>query len=356
MKTVLASLTGLLLSAPLGAQTGDAGGLFTIEFRKVADGIYLAYRPDVLRFWVEGNSTILINDRDVVVVDGSGTRETAVKVIAEIKRLTPKPVRYLVNTHGHGDHTLGNQEYVRVYPGVEIVAHPETREYLTGTGISYVAAIAKSTESRKANFREEIARVEKEARPGREAILANLHQYLEHDLDIRQTVYRRVTVTPPTLLVDHELVLKRGARTIEIRFIGKGDTPGDLIVNLPVERIVITGDMVVHPVPYGYSADPLAWRATLDRLAAIDFDRMIPGHGEVREGKAYLHQLTGTMDTLVAAVKRGVAAGKRDSTIRAELDAVALGRPYAGTNPVYQYYFEQYFLDPMVGTLFKQEK
>src|SRR5262249_30866372 len=133
--------------------------------------------------------------------------------------------------------------------------------------------------------------------------------------------------------------------------LGAGDTPGDLVVYLPAERIVLTGDMGVHPIPYGFSEDPLAWRATLDRLAALDFDRLIPGHGEVRQGKAYLAQLGATMDTLIAAGKGGAAAGKDAAAIRAEMDPLALGRPYAGTNPVYQYYFEQYFLDPMVTTL-----
>ena len=177
---------------------------------------------------------------------GSGSRESARNVIAEIRRITPKPVRYLINTHGRGDHTLGDQEYVAAFPGVEIIDHPETHAYLTGSGISDAADIAKSTESRKAAGRQEIER----------------------------------------------------------------------------------------------------------RVAELDFDVVVPGHGDVRRGKDYLRRFAGLMDTVAAAVRRGLAGGLDAAAIRRWLDAGALGAPYAQGNPVYQYYFEQYFLDPHVDRVF----
>lgn len=343
-------LTILLATLPAGAgsarEAPDDQGLFTIDFQKIADDVYVASRPEPLRFMVEGNVTIIVNDRDVVVVDASGTPETARKVIAGIRKLSSRPVRYLVNTHAHGDHTVGNQEYLRAFPGVEIVGHPETLAYLTGRGIGYVAEIAASTESRKADGRKEIARVLAEGRPGADRIVANLRQYYEHDIDLRQASYRATTIAPPTLLVEDQLTLRRGERTIEIRFLGQGDTRGDLVVYLPRERIVVTGDLVVHPVPYGFSRQPLRWRETLGRLSALPIDILVPGHGDVQHGPGYLRQVMDLLDTTATAVRDGRRRGQGAVEIRASLDAGRLGAPFAGGNPVFQYFFEQYFLDP----------
>jgi glyoxylase-like metal-dependent hydrolase (beta-lactamase superfamily II) len=348
-RMLLAILTATLVArAGLAGEAPDDQGLFTIDFQKIADDVYVASRPEPLRFMVEGNVTIIVNDRDVVVVDASGTPETARKVIAGIRKLSSRPVRYLVNTHGHGDHTVGNQEYLRAFPGVEIVGHPETLAYLTGRGIGYVAEIAASTESRKADGQKEIARVLAERRPGADRIVANLRQYYEHDIDLRQAAYREVTITPPTLIVEDALTLRRGERTIEVRFLGQGDTRGDLVVLLPRERILVTGDLVVHPVPYGFSRQPLEWRQTLERLAALPFDVLVPGHGDVQHGSGYLRQLMALLDTTAGAVREGREHGRTAAEVRAGLDAAALGAAFAGGNPVFQYFFEQYFLDPNV--------
>jgi glyoxylase-like metal-dependent hydrolase (beta-lactamase superfamily II) len=70
----------------------------------------------------------------------------------------------------------------------------------------------------------------------------------------------------PTLTLADRLVLHRGDRTIDIRHLGRGDTPEDLIVFLPQDRVVVTGDMVVAPVPYGFSSQPREWAAALEKL------------------------------------------------------------------------------------------
>ncbi len=128
-----------------------------LDFMQISDDVHVAFRPDPLRYWVEGNVTIILNEKDVVVVDGSGSNRSARQVINYISSLTDNPVTVLINTHGHGDHTVGNSEYVRTFPGIEIISRQETYDYLTGSGIGYVADIAKSVESRKEAGEEEIS-------------------------------------------------------------------------------------------------------------------------------------------------------------------------------------------------------
>lgn len=74
-------------------------------------------------------------------------------------------------------------------------------------------------------------------------------------------------------------------------FLGKGDTPHDVIVYLPQDKVVCSGDMVVHPIPYGFSDEPGEWLKTLGKLSELDFDLLIPGNGDVQNDKPYLRRL-----------------------------------------------------------------
>ncbi len=127
----------LLSSGLLCNAQSKNSNLYDFVIRKVKENIYVASRPEPLRYFVEGNVTIIINEQDVVVVDAGGSPLSARHIIREIKKLTPKPVSYVINTHDHVDHTLGNQEFVKAFPGVEIISHAKTRENLDTDGRKY---------------------------------------------------------------------------------------------------------------------------------------------------------------------------------------------------------------------------
>jgi cyclase len=347
-----------LLLAVTTASYGQGGspGPLEIRFKKLREDIYLAYRPETLRYWVEGNVVIIVNDSDVVVVDASGTPRSAQTVIAEIRRLTNKPVRYLINTHGHGDHTVGNQEYVKAFPGVEIVAHEKTAEYVSGPGYQYVDDIARSTESRKKEGEAEIARLQALGRPADRPVIENLAQYYRRDINVRQAEYRKVKRTPPTVTVAGVMRLHRGNRIIEVLHLGAGDTPGDLIVYLPRERLVCTGDMVTEPVPFGFSRFPLEWKETLGRLAQLDFDTLVPGHGEVQQGKDYVRSLMALLQSVQEQVRAGAAAGLGLEAVRGKVDLSEFVRRFAGDDAVNRYYFHEYFTVPNVERTFNALK
>lgn len=320
-----------------------------LEFQEVVPGIHVAIRPEPLRYLVEGNVTIVLNDDDAVVVDGSGSPIAARRVIRYIRSLTENPVSVLINTHGHGDHTLGNEAYVEAYPGVEIVAHSETRAYLTGQGIGYVADIAASTQSRKEAGFAEIERLRAEGAPGHEAVIANLERYYTHDIDVRQAEYRKTIVTPPTMTVADALTLYRKNRTIQVLHLGAGDTAGDLIVYLPDDGVVASGDMVVAPFPYGFSRHPLEWRRTLERLDSLSFGILVPGHGAVQRGHDYLREVHALLTSVQEQLSAAIAAGlDRDAAI-ASVDLSAFKDRMAADDPVVRYYFDEYFMKPNVA-------
>jgi glyoxylase-like metal-dependent hydrolase (beta-lactamase superfamily II) len=338
----------LALAVAHSAATQPISDPRDLEFTRVTEDIHVAFRPDPLRYWVEGNVTLIFNENDVVVVDGSGSNRSAKQVIDYIESLTDKPVTVLINTHGHGDHTIGNSVYAERYPGVEIVSRPETYKYLTGRGIGYVAQIAESIESRRVDGAEEIRRLMASGGTGVEDVVANLREYYDHDIFIRQEAYQNAQIAPPTMTIGDRLTLRRENRTIDVRYLGPGDTHGDLIVYLPDDKVVVTGDMVVHPFPYGFSRHALEWVNTLDSLALLEFQTLIPGHGEIQEGKSYLSNVKEILIYVQDGVRAAIADGLSLEETVERIDLSTYKDQFAGADPVTRYYFDEYFAKPNV--------
>lgn len=347
-------LVGVLATA-VGArsQTSD---LYEIKVEKVKEGIYLAYRPDPLRPFVEGNVTIIVNERDVVLVDAGGSPQTARRTIAELKKLTPNPVRHVIYTHIHRDHRFGSQEYAKAFPGVEFISHPATRDIIAGSGQKFVADTVKRLESQGPSGEAEVERLRRENRPGNEKVIAHLRRYYERDIHTMLEDYREITNVAPTSTFERKLTLHRGARSIELLFLGKGDTPHDVVVYLPHDKVVCSGDMVVHPIPYGFSEEPTEWLKTLGKLSELDFDALIPGHGEVQTGKAYLRRLMSLLGSVQAQVGDGIRAGLEFEELRKRVDVAGFEDAFAGDDPVRRYYFRIYLTEPLIERTFKEMK
>jgi glyoxylase-like metal-dependent hydrolase (beta-lactamase superfamily II) len=312
-----------------------ARDIFDIRVLKIVDGVYVASRPEPLRPYVEGNVTIIINEHDVVVVDAGGSPRAARNVIAEIRKLTPNPVRWLIYTHIHRDHRFGTQEYVKTWPGIEIVAHPLVRQVIEGDDGRFVQGRIARLEANRAEAAKDI---ETFRAAGNEKMVEVLEQYRR---DVPQIIaeYRKIENLPPTATFQDRLTLHRGKRIIDIRFLGRGDTDHDVIVHLPIDGVVVTGDMVVHPFPYGFSTQPREWIATMKRLAGLEFDYLVPGHGDVQRGKEYL----GRVIELVEAVQAGA-------------DLAPFEREMTGGDPVLTYYFRGYFSTPAKAEAAKQRQ
>jgi glyoxylase-like metal-dependent hydrolase (beta-lactamase superfamily II) len=221
----------------------------TYEVVALAEGVHGFLWTDPLQDPIEGNALFIVNDRDVVVVDTALFPSSAAIMAAELRKLTDKPVRYVVNTHWHDDHHGGNQVYRELWPGAEFVAHRLTRQ----------DAITLTHEARPgvlAGYAEQIATVRRWAEQGHDDAGKPVDEARKGRIDryvaLLQTVIDgldEVVATLPDLVFDDALILRRGERTIEIRFLGLGNTRGDVVVFLPNERIVATGDLMVYPAP-----------------------------------------------------------------------------------------------------------
>jgi cyclase len=302
-----------------GPDAGDA----KFEIKKVADGVHVAVAAPAYK--VNCNAAIIESDDGVMVVDTHSKPTAARVVMAHLRELTPKPVRYVVNTHFHWDHWHGNEAYPAAYPDAEIVSNQITREAMVRKGLKRIGDHVRSMPAEIARLRAEAAA----AAPGHRA-------RLERDLRLAEAYLAEVTALSPalpTIAFERTMTLYRRDREIQLLHLGRAHTEGDVFVYLPKEKVVITGDAVIGWTPYMGDGYPEEWAATLDRLAALDFTHIIMGHGAV-VGRDWLRVFRGYVHDMVQAVRREVAAG-------ATLEEVKQ-RVTAALAPVYEKPFSAY--------------
>ena len=117
-------------------------------------------------------------------------------------------------------------------------------------------------------------------------------------------------VTLPSMTFERRLVIHRGGREVHLLFLGRAHTAGDVVAFVPSERVIATGDLMHGLLPYMGDGFPDEWPATLKALEALEFDRVIPGHGSIQEGKSVLSQFRGYVEEITEKVSRGIERGQ----------------------------------------------
>lgn len=274
----------------------------------VADGVYAAIGKN----GAFGNCAVVVNQDDVLVVDGSMRPSWARDLVQQIKRITDKPVRYVVNTHWHPDHTQGDQAYLEAFgPSVEFIAQQYTDEDITGKELPYIQQTI-------ADLPGQIAKMEKSLEDGKDAEGKPLAEAGRAALEKQvadQKAYlaelQQVRIPARTLTFERRLVVQKpGGRTIEILNFGKGHTRGDAVIFLPREKVVVTGDLFTSGIPFYRDSYPSHWVEVLEAIDKLDWTVAIPGHGDAQQGKAQMEKLIAFMHDLLAQVKAAVAQGK----------------------------------------------
>jgi glyoxylase-like metal-dependent hydrolase (beta-lactamase superfamily II) len=277
---------------------------------KLAEGVYeIQHEPN-------GNTTVIIGDRQVFVVDTCFLPSAAREDIAQIREWTDKPISFVLNTHFHNDHNFGNRIYMDAFPAVTVIAHVETkkemdlfgpgsamREGRSGTEYQKMLDSGKApdgsalTDDDRAQIKKAIARV------------------LAQTEELKAVKFQSATLT-----FDHDFMIDLGHREVRVKFLGRGNTAGDAVVYLPKEKIVITGDLVVAPIPYIYDGYPTEWAQTLQNLAQLDAETIVPGHGPVMHDKTQMFLIR---DFLKSAVEQmNVKLGQTGPAMFQTLDEV----------------------------------
>jgi glyoxylase-like metal-dependent hydrolase (beta-lactamase superfamily II) len=260
-KTLSLALTLVCLSA---LAQGPAPAPFTPH--QLAPNVY----------WIEGgggNSGVIIGDKGVIVIDAKTTAAGGKELLDNIAKITPKPVTTVIETHSDGDHVNG----IAAFPaGITIIAHENNKK-------EQETALAAG---------------------GRGAPPAD------------HPPTRVVTKNRETLTID--------GITFEALHWAPAHTSGDLVVYLPKEKIVFTGDIIVAQSPdtlihLEKNGSSEGWITTVKGITALDADQFVPGHGEV-QNKAAIQKRLDNVSAKRAKIKEMVAQGKSLDEIKAAVD------------------------------------
>jgi glyoxylase-like metal-dependent hydrolase (beta-lactamase superfamily II) len=230
------------------------------------------------------NSTVIIGDKGVILVDSGGTLEVGRHIAKAIRRITPKPVTHVINTHHHGDHYLGNS----AFKGATVISSEKCRAMVVETG----------------------------------------YEWLEL---MEQLVGRRFPDTKP---VAAGVTYQEGSKTeimlhgIQLAFwVPKGShTVGDMLVYLPQDKILVTGDIVVNgTVPVMQDASIKNWIGTLGEIQELEVNTFVPGHGDLMT-MSDVNALQRAIIVFYSGVKAGYDKDLDESEIRKSLDLTDWGK------------------------------
>jgi len=243
------------------------------EVKEVAPGVFFRYSSisatdkDVV-FGGSNNIWVVFEDY-VVVIDANFPKEAG-DVIEAIKMTTDKPIRYVFDTHHHGDHAYGNAVFAK--EGASIVAQAACARLLRIDGPKEFAEAGKGPAGRK---------------------------------DVAESKLKA-----PNLVFDDKLVLDDGAQRVEFRFMGHAHTAGDAVAYLPNHKILCTGDACVNGAfNFMGHSDSASWIRALERMQQLDVDLVCPGHGPVA-GRDLFEKQKRYFVELRDYVRKGIDADK----------------------------------------------
>jgi cyclase len=249
---------------------------------EVADGVF-AYVQEGGGLCVSNAGLIVGPDR-CIAIDSLFSPSMTLAFRDAIRRVTDKPVRLLINTHHHVDHTLGNA----LFPEAQVLSH--------------------------VNAKREQRRVGK-------SVLDVLRPLLPELVAETDAVTQRL----PNMTFSGSARFLLGGRAIELLHFGPAHTIGDALIVLPAERLLFAGDVAFHYItPLGLEGHIGGWRGVCDEIDSLEIDTIVPGHGPVG-GKPELREMRGYLDTIWTQGRAAFDAGvvTQDATRQIDLGEYA---------------------------------
>jgi cyclase len=257
-----------------------------MELREIAKDVYACLQADQ---GLGTSNSGLINRGGGLVVDTFWDLPHTRQLIESYARVWKGPARRVVNTHHNGDHCWGNQ----LFPGAEIIGHR-----LCAAGM--------------ANERPEMMQMLRLAADSDDPPLAAMARALQ-DWD-----FSGIEITPPSTLIDETLDLDLDDVPVRLLYVGPAHTAGDVIVHLPEQRVLFSGDVLFRLcTPIGWEGTYARWIEALDRILALGPEVIVPGHGPLcgpegpQEMKAYLQYVRAESQRCFEAALPALEAAKR---------------------------------------------
>jgi cyclase len=236
-----------------------------VTFRQVSPDIYFLFE------FTSSNAVVLVTDEGVLVIDTRQHPRDGQDLIDRIRAITDKPIKWVINSHFHGDHHFGNSAFKAA--GATIVAQKDT------------------------------ARLMRQLQPKEMARRGAFFKSRGYDPG-------EVNLVAPDVTFDTEMTIRLGGREIRLAYLGPGQQEGDTFVFFPHARMVFTSGMFgPRSMPnMAFTPSVENWVKLLERLAAMDVDRILPAHGDVSTA-ADVKELAAMIADEYATVKDAVAKG-----------------------------------------------
>ncbi len=271
------------------------------DIQKVASGVYFARaHPQAM---LNCNAAIFVRSKDVVVVDAHAKPSAAASLISQMKReVSTKPVRYVINTHFHTDHTQGDPAYRLTGEKVDFIASAATRQLMASLAVDRMKASVGEVPQQIDALRDQAAHA---TSAGEKAFCADQIRQLQ----AYQAELKDYAPELPTITFDKSYLLQDPAYDLRIEFHGHAHTAGDVVAYCPQERVVATGDVIHGFLPNIADGFPRIWPGTIDSISTGDFNTILPGHAALQTGRMRMINQRNYIEELTGNVEQGKKAG-----------------------------------------------
>ena len=312
---------------------------------EIAHGIYLFQTESYGDVGLDGNSVVVTSRQGLLVFDANGTPAAARAVIAEIRKITNQPVKYLVISHWHWDHWYGAEAYKEAFPDVRIISQERERPIMLGSSQDFNKNfLQRDLPGYVEALKKEISEAE-EKTPASEGLTKLKARYEADAFFLEQKKNVRLTVANETY--SEQMTIYLGEREIRVMNLGRGVTPGDTVVYLPQEKLALIGDLVVNPVTFALGGYPSEWLKALEKVDELDARTWVTGHGDALKDKELLHTTIAVMRILLRRGKELNAKGIDPDGAKAEIlpELKELRRKITKDDERLNQQFETYLVD-----------
>lgn len=335
-----------------------ADGYYEV-IERVAEGVWVIRQASPFHLQPIGNVTVIDQADGLVLVDSGGSPGSARRIAALIKGVSAKPVKALILTHWHGDHALGFGTLKTIWPRMEVITTETTRARLRTSMSSYAQGAPDPVKTAEFmarlngidGFLRDAAVNPQLTEPERAGFAQGAREFVRYRADADGIFVGLVNRT----LTDG-MVLPDADREIQVFHPGRANTDGDAAVWVKGARVLVTGDLVVAPIPFGFNSYPSDWLKALDVLVGHDFAVMVPGHGAPMTSPAYVVKLKALIEETRRQVAPLAAAGKTLDETKQAVDLSAQAAAFVGDDPWLRRWFRAYWAEPFIEAAWKEAK
>jgi len=287
------------------------------DIQKVDEGVYSAVaRPAAL---TNSNATIFESASHLVVADTHSKPSAAAALIAQLRQeVSPKPVRYIVNTHFHWDHAQGVAAYEKAFPNLDIISSVPAKKMIAS---ETEKRIKLQLEQDVPKFIEEAEKKRRDAGSGAES---DFYQDQIQQLKAYAEEMKYFSLVLPTITFEKSFVIKDGDDELELSFHGRGHTSGDVVVYSAQKKLIASGDLIHGFFPFIGDGYPKEWPSTIGSVEKLGFDRLLPGHGPVQSDRRRLSNFRGYLEELTERVAAGKNSGQGLAELQSSITTASL--------------------------------